>query len=78
LVQIFSTPCSQTPYVPPLMSETQVSHPYRTTGKIIVSYILIFMFRVHKTTILLWFCRSVNTQIIEYICVIKYLLNSVT
>jgi hypothetical protein len=26
------------------MSKTQVSHPYRTTGKIIVLYILIFMF----------------------------------
>jgi hypothetical protein len=40
-----SAPCSQTPavYVPPLMSET-VSHPYRTTGKIIVLYMLIFMF----------------------------------
>jgi hypothetical protein len=42
LVQIISsTPCSQTPsaYVPPLMSD-QVSHPCKTTGKIIVLYIL--------------------------------------
>jgi hypothetical protein len=30
--------------VPPLILETKVSHPYRTTGKIIVLYILIFMF----------------------------------
>jgi hypothetical protein len=39
-----SAPCSQTPsvYVPPLMD--QVSHPYRTTGKIIILYILMFMF----------------------------------
>jgi hypothetical protein len=44
LAQIFSsTPCSQTPsvYVPPLTSRDQVSHPYRTTGKIMPSYILI-------------------------------------
>jgi hypothetical protein len=40
LVQIFSSvPCSQTPYV-----RDQVSHPYRTTGKISISYIPIFMF----------------------------------
>jgi hypothetical protein len=45
-VQIFSSaPCSPTPavYVPPLMSD-QVSQLCRTKGKIIVLYILIFMF----------------------------------
>jgi hypothetical protein len=31
-------------YVPPLMSRDQVSHPYSTTGKIILSCILIFTF----------------------------------
>jgi hypothetical protein len=47
LVQMFSSaPCSETPSVcvPPLMSETKVPHPYRTTDKIIFLYILIFMF----------------------------------
>jgi hypothetical protein len=39
-VQISSSaPCSQTPSV-----RDQVSHPYRTTGKITVLYILIFKF----------------------------------
>ena len=40
-----STPYSQTPsaYVHPSVSD-QVSHPYRTTGNIIVLYILIFNF----------------------------------
>jgi hypothetical protein len=46
-VQIFSSAlCSQAPsvYVPPVMSRDQVSHPYRTTGEIIVLYILMFTF----------------------------------
>jgi hypothetical protein len=41
-VQIFSwTPCFQTSsvYVPLSMSESQVSHPYKTTGTIRVLYI---------------------------------------
>jgi hypothetical protein len=41
-VEIFSsTPCSQTPSVYAI----PVSHPYRTTGKIIVLYIIIFVSR---------------------------------
>jgi hypothetical protein len=41
---VFSTPCSQTPSVyVPLNIRNQVSHPYRTTGIIIVLYILICM-----------------------------------
>jgi hypothetical protein len=47
-VQIFSsTPCSQTTSVYvcfSLNARDQVSHPYRTTGKIIILHILIFMF----------------------------------
>jgi hypothetical protein len=37
-----SAPCSQTPSVsvPPLMLRDQVSHPYRTTGKIIIIWYL--------------------------------------
>jgi hypothetical protein len=40
-------PCSWTPsgYIPPLTSRSnQDLHPYRTTGKIIVMYILISVF----------------------------------
>jgi hypothetical protein len=39
------TSCSQTPsiYVRPLMSRDHVSLPYRTTGKIIVLYIVILI-----------------------------------
>jgi hypothetical protein len=45
LVQIFSAPCSETPSVYYFLNvRDQVSHPYRMTGKIIVSYILIFTF----------------------------------
>jgi hypothetical protein len=46
-VKIFpSAPCSQTPSVcvPPLMSRDQVSHPHKTTGIVIILYILIFTF----------------------------------
>jgi hypothetical protein len=47
LVQIFSSaPYSQTPFVPPVNSRNQVSHPYRATGKIVVLHILIFVFRL--------------------------------
>jgi hypothetical protein len=47
-IQMFSSvPCSQTPSVlcSSLSVRDQVSRPYRTTGKIIVLYILIFVFR---------------------------------
>jgi hypothetical protein len=45
-VHIYSTPCSQTPsvYVPPLMSGTKL-HTHRTTGKIIVLYTRILIFK---------------------------------
>jgi len=49
-VKIYSsTPCSQTlsVYVLPLVRQG-VSHPYKTTGKIIVLYILIFMLLERK------------------------------
>jgi hypothetical protein len=46
LVQIFSLePCSQTPCLfPSLNVKDQVSHPYKTTGRIMVLYILTFLF----------------------------------
>jgi hypothetical protein len=31
-------------YVPPLISETAFHNPYKTTGKIIVLYLLVFTF----------------------------------
>jgi hypothetical protein len=44
-VQIFSSaPYSLTPSVCYHNVRDQVSHPYKTTGKIIVLYILIFVF----------------------------------
>jgi hypothetical protein len=44
LVQIFSTPCTQTPsvYAFHLMSGDQVSQSYKTTGKIMFLCILVF------------------------------------
>jgi hypothetical protein len=73
-VQIFSSaPCSQTPpvYVPPLMLKTlrlrsslntrdQVSHPYRTTGKMIVFYIQIFMFLNNRRADKHWMVVSIT------------------
>jgi hypothetical protein len=45
LVQIFfSEPSSQTPSPSSLSVRDQVSHPYKTTGRIMVLYILTFTF----------------------------------
>jgi hypothetical protein len=53
LVQIFSsTPCSQTPSVYVLNFRDHVSHPYRTTGKITVLYILTFITSRGRTTVM--------------------------
>jgi hypothetical protein len=58
LVQIFSSaPCSQTLSVClcfPFNVGDQVLHPYWTTGKIIVLYILIFMFLDNR-----WVCNLI-------------------
>jgi hypothetical protein len=45
LVQIFSTPCSQTPsvYVPPLLSETMFNTHIQSQAKLVL-YILTFTF----------------------------------
>jgi hypothetical protein len=59
-IQIFSsTPCSQTPsvYVPPTVRD-HVSHPYRTTGKIIVLYILTFTHTLYKYDEYAKYCHS--------------------
>jgi uncharacterized membrane protein YcgQ (UPF0703/DUF1980 family) len=61
LVQtFFSAPCSQTPS---LNIRDQVSHPYRTTGKIVVLYILIFQLFVKQTRrqkVLDWMVASIT------------------
>jgi hypothetical protein len=67
LLQMFSSvPCSQTSpvYVIPLMYvRDQVSHPYRPAGKIILSYILIYMFlgsRQEDNFFLDWMVASIT------------------
>jgi hypothetical protein len=50
-VEIFSSAfSSQTPvvYIPPLLPETQVSHPHKITGKVIVLCTLIFTFYIRR------------------------------
>jgi hypothetical protein len=44
LIQIFSAPVLKHPQSVFLTVREQVSHPYRTTGKIIVLYTVIHMF----------------------------------
>jgi hypothetical protein len=63
-VQIFSSAlCSQTPSVCFSFNATdEVSHPYRSTGKIIVLYFPVFVFRQQKRRqkILDWTAASIT------------------
>jgi hypothetical protein len=69
---IFSTLFSDTLSVCSLNVRDQVSHPYNITGKIIVLYVLVYIFRLQTGRQKFLDCKSHLQAILTFICVFLY------